>query len=49
MDDDDVDQLLKNLKLQKIREILKRELGRAEKSQPSYAQFLARLLQFIDK
>lgn len=45
MDDDDLDQLLKNLKLTKIREILKRELGRAEKSEPSYGQFLARLLR----
>jgi DNA replication protein DnaC len=45
MDDDDLDQLLKNLKLPKMREVLKRELGRAEKSQPSYAQFLARLLR----
>lgn len=42
---DDLDQLLKNLKLHKIRQIVERELKRAEKAQPSYAEFLARLLR----
>ena len=42
---DDLDQLLKNLKLAKIRQILERELTRAEKAHPSYAEFLARLLR----
>lgn len=43
--DDDLDQLLKNLKLQRIREILERELERAESDGPSYADFLRRLLR----
>lgn len=42
---DDIDQLLKNLKLARIRDILECELTRAEKTEPSYAQFLARLLR----
>ncbi len=42
---DDLDQLLKSLTLKRIREILPRELERATKSQPSYADFLARLLR----
>jgi len=43
--DDDLDQLLKNLKLSRIRKILDRELERAEKEGPSYAEFLRRLLR----
>src|SRR5271170_4639306 len=42
---DDLDQLLKNLKMGGIREILERELGRAQKTKPSYADFYARLLR----
>lgn len=43
---DNLDQLLKNLKLRKIREVIDRELTRAEKHQPSYQTFLARLLRY---
>jgi DNA replication protein DnaC len=43
--DDDLDQLLKSLKLRRSREILGSELERAEKSNPSYAEFLRRLLR----
>jgi DNA replication protein DnaC len=43
--DDDLEQLLKGLKLRRIREILKRELERAEKHGPSYSDFLVRLLR----
>jgi DNA replication protein DnaC len=42
---DDLDQLLKGLKLRKMAEILPRELKRAEKTSPSYTDFLARLLR----
>ncbi len=42
---DDLDQLCRSLKLRKISEILDRELSRAEKQSPSYADFLARLLR----
>jgi len=42
---DDLDQLLKNLKMGGIREILERELARAQKTKPSYADFYARLLR----
>jgi len=42
---DDLDQLLKNLKLKRMREILKEELTRAEKKKPSYSDFLARILR----
>ena len=42
---DDLDQLLKNLRLHRIREVLDRELKRAERAEPSYATFLARLLR----
>ena len=42
---DDLDQLLKTLTLKRIREILPRELERATKAKPSYADFLARLLR----
>ena len=43
--DDDLKQLLENLKLRRIAEILARELERAEKQTPSYSAFLARLLR----
>ncbi|MFC1573426.1 IS21-like element helper ATPase IstB [Candidatus Eisenbacteria bacterium] len=43
--DDDLEQLLSNLRLKRIREILDRELQRAEKTGPSYADFLAGLLR----
>ncbi len=43
--DDDLSQLLKNLKLPKIAEILDRELKTAQKTEPSYEQFFARLLR----
>jgi DNA replication protein DnaC len=43
--DDDLKQLLENLKLRRIAEILARELARAEKQVPSYSAFLARLLR----
>jgi DNA replication protein DnaC len=43
--DDDLDQLLKTLKLPRIAEILERELQRASKSQISYRDFIARLLR----
>ncbi len=42
---DDLDQLTRNLKLRRIREILDRELERAEQKGPSYADFLQRLLR----
>jgi len=42
---DDLEQLLENLKLRRIREVLDRELQRAEKKGPSYSEFLARLLR----
>lgn len=48
---EDLEQLLKLLRLKKIAQILDRELERAEKTSPSYAEFLARLLreQFHDQ
>ncbi|HEX5659800.1 MAG TPA: IS21-like element helper ATPase IstB [Polyangiales bacterium] len=42
---DDIDQLLKNLKLRRLREIVSDELERAEKRKPSYTEFLARVLR----
>ncbi|HEX7480981.1 MAG TPA: IS21-like element helper ATPase IstB [Polyangiales bacterium] len=42
---DDLDQLLKNLKLRRLREILDQELARAENKKPSYSDFMARLLR----
>lgn len=42
---DDIDQLLKNLKLRRLREIVTDELARAEKRKPSYSEFLARVLR----
>lgn len=42
---DDLDQLLKNLKLRRMREILAAELARAEDKKPSYSDFMARVLR----
>jgi len=42
---DDLDQLLKNLKLRRLREIIDEELERAEKKKPSYSEFMARVLR----
>jgi DNA replication protein DnaC len=42
---DDLDQLLTNLRLKRTREILDRQLDRAAKSGPSYGDFLAALLR----
>jgi DNA replication protein DnaC len=44
---DDLDQLLRNLRLHRIREIIDRELERADKAKkkPSYTEFFARLLR----
>jgi DNA replication protein DnaC len=42
---DDIDQLLKNLKLRRLREIISDELERAEKKKPSYSEFIARVLR----
>jgi DNA replication protein DnaC len=42
---DDLDQLLKSLRLRRIPGILDREVKRAEKESPSYSEFLARLLR----
>jgi DNA replication protein DnaC len=43
--DDDLDQLFESLKLRRIREVFDREVDRAEKTSPSYAEFLKRLLR----
>jgi len=45
MMDDDLEQLLDNLKLARLKEILPRELENAEKQAPSYSAFLVRLLR----
>jgi len=45
MRDDELDQLLKTLRLGKIREIVEHELQLAEKKQFAYSEFLARLLR----
>ena len=42
---DDLEQLLKNLKMGAMREVVERELARAQKQKSSYADFLARLLR----
>ena len=36
---DDIDQLLTQLRLKPLREIVERELARAQKAKPSYAEF----------
>lgn len=43
--DDDLEQLLKNLKLRRLLEILAAELERAEREQPGYSAWLKRLLR----
>jgi DNA replication protein DnaC len=43
--DDNLEQLLRSLRLYRILEILDRELARATKKQPAYDDFLARLLR----
>jgi DNA replication protein DnaC len=43
--DDELDQLLDNLKLRRLREVIDRELARAEKQGGSYRDFLATLLK----
>ncbi len=45
MRNDELDQLLKTLRLGKIREIIEDELGLAEKKQLAYNEFLLRLLR----
>jgi DNA replication protein DnaC len=42
---DDLDQLLHGLKLPRAREVIARELERARTEQPSYEEFLARVLR----
>jgi DNA replication protein DnaC len=42
---DDIDQLLKNLHMAAMREVVERELARAQKTKPSYADFYARVLR----
>lgn len=42
---DDIDQLLQNLKLRRLREIIGEELERAERMKPSYSEFIARVLR----
>lgn len=42
---DDLEQLLKNLRLKRMREIVDRELERAVQKKPSYSDFLSRLLR----
>jgi DNA replication protein DnaC len=42
---DDLEQMLKNLKMMAMREIVERELARAQKNKSSYAEFYARLLR----
>jgi len=45
MINDDIDQLLKSLRLHGLRETVERELARAQKAKPSYAEFYARILR----
>jgi DNA replication protein DnaC len=42
---EDLDQLLKNLKMRAMNEVVERELARAQKNKPSYADFYTRLLR----
>jgi DNA replication protein DnaC len=42
---EDIQQLLKNLRLRKLAEIIDAELEAARKNSPSYTDFLARLLR----
>lgn len=45
MNDDELEQLLRNLKLRRLLEIVERELERAEQEQPGYGAWLKRLLR----
>jgi DNA replication protein DnaC len=45
MINDDIDQLLKSLRLSGLRETVERELARAQKAKLSYAEFYARILR----
>jgi DNA replication protein DnaC len=42
---EEIDQLLTNLRLKALREIVERELARAQKTKPSYSDFYARILR----
>ncbi len=42
---DDLEQLLRSLKLKRMHQVITRELERAEKEEVSYSEFLARLLR----
>lgn len=42
---DDIEQLLTQLRLKPLREIVERELARAQKTKPSYTEFYARVLR----
>lgn len=42
---DDIEQLLTQVRLKPLREIVERELARALKAKPSYAEFYARILR----
>jgi DNA replication protein DnaC len=45
MTTDDIDQLLKTLHMQALHKVVERELDRAQKTKPSYAEFYARILR----
>jgi DNA replication protein DnaC len=42
---EDIDQLLKNLRMYAMRDMVERELARAQKNKASYAEFFARVLR----
>lgn len=42
---DDLEQLLKNLHFERIRDVVERELQKAQKSKPSYSEFYAKILR----
>jgi DNA replication protein DnaC len=42
---EDIDQWLANLRLKPLREVVEREIARAQKAKPSYAEFYARILR----
>lgn len=42
---DDIEQLLKNLRMLPMRDTIERELARAQKTKPTYADFYARILR----
>jgi hypothetical protein len=49
MSTDDIAQLLANLRLRGMLEVVERELLRAQKGKPSYAEFYARILREQEK